>query len=159
MLSDAWYKATCNPLVNENMIVKHFTKILYVSGFITMLPIVMFFLPWAMLSIVGLDVGREAGVPFTKHWGLMAFCFGALLVYSASHVEIRRPIVIAAAVEKIGLCVIVAMAWNEPSLQALRPILVVDGIIVLLYGMWLLSGASSSSPSFERDSVPPDSRR
>ena len=141
------------------MIVKHFTKILYVSGIITMLPIVMFFLPWAALSIIGLDVGREAGVPFTKHWGLLAFCFGALLVYSASHVEIRRPIVIAAAVEKIGLCVIVAMAWNEPSLKALRPILVVDGIIVLLYGMWLLSGASSSGAAPERALAAPDSRR
>ena len=125
------------------MIVKHFTKILVVTGIITMLPIVMFFLPWAMLSIVGLDVGREAGVPFTKHWGLLAFCFGALLVYSAYHVELRRPIVVAAAVEKIGLCVIIAMAWNEPSLQALRPILFVEGIIVVVYGIWLLRGASS----------------
>jgi hypothetical protein len=141
------------------MIVKHFTKILYITGFITMLPIVMFFFPWAMLGIVGLDVGREAGVPFTKHWGLMAFCFGALLVHSASHPEIRRPIVIAAAIEKIGLCVIVAMAWNEPSLQALRPILFVDGLIVLLFGMWLLSGASSGNATPERPLAPPDSRR
>ena len=141
------------------MIVKHFTKILYVTGIITMLPIVMFFLPWAMLSIIGLDVGREAGVPFTKHWGLLAFCFGALLVYSASHAEIRRPIVVAAAIEKFGLCVIVAMAWNEPSLQALRPILFVDGIIVLIYGMWLLSGASSGSTVTERSAMAPDSRR
>lgn len=126
------------------MIDKHFSKILIITGIITMLPIVMFFLPWAMLNIVGLNVGREAGVPFTKHWGLLAFCFGALLVYSASHPELRRPIVVAAAVEKIGLCVIIAMAWNEPSLQALRPILFVDGFIVLLYGIWLLSGASST---------------
>ena len=132
------------------MIVKHFTKILIVTGIITMLPIVMFFLPWAMLSIVGLDVGREAGVPFTKHWGLLAFCFGALLVYSASHPELRRPIVVAAAVEKIGLCVIIAMAWNEPSLQALRPILFVDGIIVLIYGVWLLRGASSTPEAATR---------
>ncbi len=126
------------------MIDKHFSKILIVTGIITMAPIVMFFFPWAMLNIFGLNVGREAGVPFTKHWGLLAFCFGALLVYSAKHVELRRPIVIAAAIEKIGLCVIVAMAWNEPSLQALRPILFVDGIIVLIYGVWLLSGASST---------------
>jgi hypothetical protein len=124
------------------MIDKHFSKILIVTGIITMLSIVLFFFPWAMLSIFGLNVGREAGVPFTKHWGLLAFCFGALLVYSAKHVELRRPIVIAAAIEKIGLCVIVAMAWNEPSLQALRPILFVDGIIVVIYGVWLLSGAS-----------------
>ena len=126
------------------MIDKHFSKILIVTGIITMMPIVMFFFPWAMLNIFGLNVGREAGVPFTKHWGLLAFCFGALLVYSAKHVELRRPIVIAAAIEKIGLCVIVAMAWNEPSLQALRPILFVDGIIVVIYGVWLLSGASST---------------
>ena len=131
------------------MIDKHFSKILIISGIITMLPIVMFFFPWAMLSLFGLNVGREAGVPFTKHWGLLAFCFGALLVYSAKHVELRRPIVIAAAIEKIGLCVIIAMAWNEPSLQALRPILFVDGIIVLIYGVWLLSG-SSSTPELSR---------
>ena len=131
------------------MIDKHFSKILIITGIITMLPIVMFFFPWAMLSFLGLDVGRDAGVPFTKHWGLLAFCFGALLVYSAKHVELRRPIVIAAAIEKIGLCVIIAMAWNEPSLQALRPILFVDGLIVLIYGVWLLSG-SSSTPEVTR---------
>ncbi len=131
----------------NTMIDKHFTKILYVCGVLTMLPIVMFFMPWLTLSFLGLDVGREAGVPFTKHWGLMAFCFGALLFYSASHVELRRPIVIAAAVEKIGLCVIIAMAWNEPSLSALKPTLFIDGIMVLLFGLWLLSGASSSPGS------------
>ena len=131
------------------MIDKHFSKILVITGIITMLPIVMFFFPWAMLNYFGLNVGREAGVPFTKHWGLLAFCFGALLVYSAKHFELRRPIVIAAAIEKIGLCVIIAMAWNEPSLQALRPILFVDGIIVLIYGVWLLSG-SSSTPELAR---------
>ena len=131
------------------MIDKHFSKILIVTGLITMTPIVMFFFPWAMLGLFGLNVGREAGVPFTKHWGLLAFCFGALLVYSAKHVELRRPVVIAAAIEKIGLCVIIAMAWNEPSLQALRPILFVDGIIVLIYGLWLLGG-SSSTPALAR---------
>ena len=51
------------------------------------------------------------------------------------------------------------MAWNEPSLQALRPILFVDGIIILLYGIWLLSGASSGSTVTERSAMAPDSRR
>jgi hypothetical protein len=141
------------------MIAKHFSKILYVCGIITMLPVVMFFLPWAMLGLLGLDVGREAGVPFTKHWGLMAFCFGALLVYSASHVEIRRPIVIASAIEKLGMMVILAMAWNETSLQALRPLLFINGIMVALFGMYLLSGASSSGTDSERPLAAPDSRR
>ena len=133
------------------MVVKHFTKILYVTGVITMLPIVMFFLPWAMLNIIGLNVGREAGVPFTKHWGLLAFCFGALLVYSASHVEIRRPIVIASAIEKLGMMVIIAMAWNEASLAALRPLLFIDGIIVGLFAIYLLRGESSNGAPSSRD--------
>ena len=60
------------------MVVKHFTKILWVCGLITMLPILMFFIPWTMFSLTGIDVGRQLGVPFIKHWGLMAFCFGAL---------------------------------------------------------------------------------
>ena len=141
------------------MIAKHFSKILYVCGTITMLPVVMFFLPWATLGILGLDVGREAGVPFTKHWGLMAFCFGALLVYSASHVEIRRPIVIAAAIEKLGMMVIIAMAWNETSLQALRPLLFINGIMVALFAIYLLSGASSSGTDSGRPLAAPDLRR
>jgi hypothetical protein len=122
------------------VIVKHFTKILYVSGVITMLPIVMFFLPWVTMTLTGLDVGLKAGVALAKHWGLLAFCFGALLVYSASHIELRRPIVVAAAVEKLGLCVIVVMGWNDLPLVPLRPALFVDGIIVILFGLYLLSG-------------------
>ena len=126
------------------MIAKHFTKILYITGIITMLPIMMFFLPWVSLRLLGLDVGINAGVAFTKHWGLMAFCFGALLVYAASHVEIRRPIVIAAAVEKLGLCVIIAMGWNDLALAPLRPTLFVDGLCVILFGLYLLSGGEPS---------------
>lgn len=125
------------------MVVKHFTKILYITGILTMLPIAMFFLPWATMGMLGMSAGKEAGIAFAKHWGLMAFCFGALLVYAASHVEIRRPVVIAAAVEKLGLCVIVVMGWNEPALQAFRPALFADGAMVLLFGVYLLSGASS----------------
>ena len=126
------------------MVVKHFTKILYISGILTMLPIAMFFLPWATMGLLGMSAGKEAGIAFAKHWGLMAFCFGALLFYAASHVEIRRPVVIAAAVEKLGLCVIVAMGWNEPALQAFRSALFIDGAMVLLFGIYLLSGASST---------------
>ena len=125
------------------MIVRHFTRILYVSGIITMLPIVMFFIPWAMFSLTGISVGNGAGVAFVKHWGLMAFCFGALLVYAASNVEARRPIVIAVGIEKMGLCVIVLAGWGDAFMNALRPAALVDGIIVVLFGLYLLSGATS----------------
>ena len=122
------------------MFVKHFTKILWVCGLITMLPILMFFIPWTMFSLTGIDVGRQLGVPFIKHWGLMAFCFGGLLVYAATHPEVRRPIVIFAGVEKLGLCVIIAMGWSEPFMAPLHATLFVDGAMVILFGLYLLSG-------------------
>jgi hypothetical protein len=125
------------------MIVKHFTRILYVCGALTMLPIVMFFVPWAMFSLTGISVGNGIGVAFVKHWGLMAFCFGALLIYSAHAVEMRRPILIAAGIEKMGLCVIVLAGWDDSFMTALRPIALIDGCMVLLFGLYLLSGAAS----------------
>ena len=125
------------------MIVKHFTRILYLSGFITMLPIVMFFIPWAMFSLTGISVGNGIGVAFVKHWGLMAFCFGGLLIYAAAHVEVRRPILIAVGIEKMGLCVIVLAGWGDSFMAALRPAMVVDALMVWAFALYLLSGATS----------------
>lgn len=125
------------------MIVRHFTRILYISGALTMLPIVMFFFPWGMFGVLGINVGSGVGVAFVKHWGLMAFCFGALLIYAAHHVEARRPILIAVGIEKMGLCVIVLAGWGDAFMDALRPAALVDGIIVVLFGLYLLSGATS----------------
>ena len=122
------------------MIVKHFGKILYICGAITMLPIVLFFVPWPMFSLMGMSMVSNTGVLFAKHWGLMAACFGALLIYSGMHPELRRPIVIAAAIEKLGLCVIIAVGWNDPGFAAFHATLFVDGLMVLLFGLYLLSG-------------------
>ena len=93
------------------MIVKHFTKILYVCGVITMLPILLFFIPWPMFTLTGMSMAANTGVLFAKHWGLLAASIGGLLFYSAMHPPLRRPIVIAAAIEKLGLCVIIAVGW------------------------------------------------
>lgn len=122
------------------MYVKHFTKILYISGVITMLPILFFFVPWTMFSLNGMVMNADSGIVFAKHWGLMAACFGGLLVYAAGRPEIRRPIVIAAAIEKMGLCVIIAVGWNDPGFAAFHLTLFVDGLFVILYGLYLLAG-------------------
>ena len=123
------------------MVAKHFTVVLYVTGIVTMLGILQFLLPDVAFGLAGLKVGEGAGLAFAKHWGLMAFCFGALLIYVARHRESRRPIVIAAAVEKLGMVVLIALGWNDPLLAGLRPILFTDGASVLLYGIYLLSEA------------------
>ena len=125
------------------MIVKHFTKILYITGILTMLPLLQFFLPYTVLQIQGLSSGSGGSILFVRHWGLMAFCFGALLVYAAIYPQLRRGVVIAAAVEKMGLVVMLALVWNDPLFAGMRPVLVIDALCVWMYGIYLISGASS----------------
>ncbi|MDP3651493.1 MAG: hypothetical protein Q8R67_07410 [Rhodoferax sp.] len=115
---------------------KYFTHVLYATGFITMLPLAQFFAPTAVLAVSGLQVGDAVGLLHAQHWGLLAFCFGALLVYAARHPDIRHPIVLAAGLEKLGLCVLVAMGWTTPALQGMHPVLVIDGLCVILYALW-----------------------
>ena len=127
------------------MIAKYFTPILYVTGLITMVPLAQFFAPAAVLSISGLQTGDAVGLLHAQHWGLLAFSIGALLVYAARHPKVRRPIVLAAGVEKLGLCALVALGWSNPALQGLHPVLFIDGLCVLLYAIWWLSPAAHSN--------------
>ena len=121
------------------MINKYFTQILYVTGVITMLPVLQFFAPDVILPLSKLQIGDAAGMFHVQHWGLMAFCFGGLLVYAARNPSIRKPVVLAAGIEKLGLCVLVLMAWSNPALQGLHAAVVVDGLCVVLYTLWFLS--------------------
>ncbi len=123
---------------------KYFTYILYATGFITMLPLAQFFAPTQVLALSGLQVGDAVGLLHAQHWGLLAFCFGALLFYAARHPEIRRPIVLAAGLEKLGLCALVAMAWNTPALQGMHPVLFIDGLCVVLYALWWFTAPTTA---------------
>jgi hypothetical protein len=127
------------------MIQKYFTQILYITGFITMVPLLQFFAPGVILPLSALQVGDPAGMFHAQHWGLMAFCFGGLLVYAASHPIHRRPIVLAAALEKLGLVALVTMGWNNPALQGLHPVLVIDGLCVVLYSIYLFGNGAKTS--------------
>lgn len=98
-----------------------------------MLPGLQFVFPAAVLGRLGIEVGDAAGMFYARHWGLMALCVGALLVYAARPGTARGAIVLAAAVEKLGLVLLVAMAWNEPAMQGLRGAAVFDAVFTLLY--------------------------
>jgi hypothetical protein len=119
------------------MLERHFDKILYVTGAVTVTPLLQFFLPTLNLGLSGLVVGDDTGMLFARHWGLMAACFGALLIYAAARPAVRKPIVMAAMVEKLGLVALIAMAWNSPALAGLHVAAMFDGACVLLYGAYL----------------------
>jgi len=118
------------------------SRLLFWTGLATMLPGLQFVFPVPMLGALGIDVGDSAAAMFyARHWGLMALCVGALIVHASRPVASRRQIVLAAMVEKLGLVLLVAMAWNEPALRGLRGAAVFDGACVLLYAPFLWRAA------------------
>ena len=117
------------------------SRILFWTGLATMLAGLQFVFPVQVLQALGIEVGDVAGMFYARHWGLMASCIGALVVYASRPMAARGAILLAAMVEKLGLVLLVAMAWNEPALQGLRGAAVFDAICVLLYMPLLWRGA------------------
>jgi hypothetical protein len=42
-------------------------------------------------------------IALMRHWGLLVFCFGGLLVYAAYRPEVRKPVLVFTIVEKVAL--------------------------------------------------------
>jgi len=112
--------------------------ILYVSGIVTMMPGLQFLAPTLFLEASGMQVGDATGLFFVRHWGLLVFCLGALLVYAAWRADIRRPVMFAAAGEKFGLVAVVLTSWGDPALKGLHLAAGFDAACVVLYMVYLL---------------------
>lgn len=112
--------------------------ILYVTGVVTMLPGLQFVAPELFLQASGMQLGDVTGIFFARHWGLIVFCLGALLFAAATRKELRRPVMFAAVVEKLGLVLMVAMNWSEPALKGLHLASVFDTVCIILYTAYLL---------------------
>ena len=126
------------------MLVRHFDKILYLTGAVTLTPLLQFFLPSVNLGLSGLVVGDQTGMLFAQHWGLMAACFGALLIFAAARPAFRTPIVLAAMVEKLGLVALIVLAWNSPALAGLHVAAFFDGACVVVYAVYLYQQKNSA---------------
>lgn len=114
---------------------------LFWTGMVTMLPGLQFVFPLWILNRLGLDVADPAGMFYARHWGLMALCMGALVVYVSRHHALRGPVLLAAAAEKLGLALLIGLSWNEPALQGMRGAAIFDGFCTVLY-VWMLLRAA-----------------
>jgi hypothetical protein len=120
------------------IIADHIYIILLISGAFTMLPIVVFLLPTRGPKLLfGVDAPDGAGGLFTRHWSLLAPSLAALLIYAAWHPELRAPLMLAAGIEKAGLIGLILADWKKPHTAHMRPILVFDLVIVLVYAVYL----------------------
>jgi hypothetical protein len=124
-------------------LVEHFTAVLYVTGIITAAPLIMFIAPSAGLkALFKLEIEDEGGRFFARHWGMLCFVFGGLLVWAGAYPNVRTTIVLAALVEKVALVIMIAANWNEPYARGMRLTAVFDTICSLLYVTWLFSAAT-----------------
>ena len=86
------------------MISRYIKPILVVTGIITASMIVAFFAPAIVLNQLFAEPPSDAvSLAITRHWGLLVFCFGGLLVWSAYRPEIRKPVLVFTIVEKVAL--------------------------------------------------------
>jgi hypothetical protein len=121
------------------MIGAHIESVLIATGALTAIALIMFFAPVPVLRVIyGAAAPTDAiSVALARHWGLLIFCVGALIIYAAYHPAVRSPAMVFATVEKIALGVGVLCT----SLRAHRvaaTIAVGDTLIALGYVLYLV---------------------
>ncbi len=121
------------------MITSNIGAILIVTGALTASMLAQFIAPaWVLHRTFGELPSGAASTMLARHWGLLLFCVGALLVYAAFDPPIRRPAVLLAAVEKAGFA---ACVLGMPPLRK-RPIAsmmaIGDALMAAVYGLYLV---------------------
>ena len=112
--------------------------ILIVSGLITAGGgLAALFSPKLFLRLVfGDESAANSSVFFVRHWGVLIIAVGMLTVYSAYAPADRVPVLVAAAVEKfaIGLMVFFGPLKRTAGMTAVA---LVDGLFAILYVAYL----------------------
>jgi hypothetical protein len=79
----------------------------------------------------------EIGLAVARHWGLLIFLVGALLVYAAFHPAVRGPAMVIAVIEKVAL----GLGVFGTSLRkhyAAATVAAGDSVIALIYVLYLV---------------------
>jgi hypothetical protein len=112
--------------------------ILVVSGAVTAAGGLGAFLatgPFLKLAF-GLERPEAGTMFFARHWGVLIFCVGALIVFSAYAPATRVPILVAASIEKFAA---VALIFFGPLKRTpvMTLVAATDGLFTILYVLYL----------------------
>ena len=112
--------------------------ILVVSGVITAgAGLAAFLFPHLFLRLgFGVDSPISSLVFFVRHWGVLIFAVGALIVYSAYAPTIRGPVLVAAAIEKFAIGLLTFFGPMKRT-GAMTAIAMGDGAFAILYVAYL----------------------
>jgi len=114
------------------MLDSHAGAILIVTGALTLLASAAIVAPAAILrTVFGSPMPDRVARAVTRHWGLLVALFGALLVYAGYHPQVRTPVMLAAAIEKLGVGAIFGFAL--PRRPLLVAVIAGDAAMAILY--------------------------
>ncbi|HZY83570.1 MAG TPA: hypothetical protein VFE78_01955 [Gemmataceae bacterium] len=83
------------------MLTAHIELVLLLTGLATAGALVLFLAPVTIMKLLFGQAPSDAlSLLIARHWGLLVFLVGALLVYAAYHAEARTPTLIVASAEK-----------------------------------------------------------
>src|SRR5215813_14147300 len=119
------------------MIGAHIELILIVTGALTAIALLQFVAPAPVLRmILGEAPTDEVGLAVARHWGLLTFLVGALLIYAAFHPSVRGPAMVVAVIEKaaLGVGVLGTSLRKHPTAAAVAA---GDSLIALTYVLYL----------------------
>jgi len=119
------------------MIGAHIELILIVTGALTAIVLLQFVAPAQVLRVTyGEAPTDEVSIALARHWGLLVFLVGALLIYAAFHASVRSPAMVVAAIEKaaLGLGVFGTSLRTHPVVAAIAA---GDSLIALVYVLYL----------------------
>jgi hypothetical protein len=119
------------------MIGAHIELFLIVTGAVTALALLQFVAPTPVLRVIfGKAPADQVGLAVARHWGLLTFLIGALLVYAAFHPSVRGPAMVVAVIEKaaLGLGIFGTSLRTHPAATAAAA---GDSLIALIYVLYL----------------------
>jgi hypothetical protein len=115
----------------------HIDIILIVTGALTAAALLQFFAPMPVLRMIYGDApADEVSLVLARHWGLLIFLIGALLIYAAFLPAVRTPATLLAAIEKIAFSVGVLGTSLRKHPVAVA-IAAGDSLIALVYVLYL----------------------
>ena len=118
------------------MISSNIEAVLVVTGVLTAGALVQFVAPsWTLRHTFGEVPSGAVSMTLARHWGLLLFCVGALLVYSAFYRPLREPAVVLALVEKAGFvaCVFATSLRQRPMASIMAAGDAVMSVVYVLY--------------------------
>jgi|SRR6516165_121446 hypothetical protein len=119
------------------MVGTHIELILIVTGALTAIALLQFIAPASVLRMIyGEAPTDQVGLAVARHWGLLIFLVGALLVYAGFHPSVRGPAMVIAVIEKValGLGIFGTPLRTRPAAAAIAA---GDLLIALIYVLYL----------------------